>query len=55
MFFECGSLSNLNPLQNWNVSNGSNFEKMFSGCHRLSDLSPLQNWKISKDKLKFIK
>ena len=48
MFFECGSLSNLNPLQNWNVSNGVNFSCMFFGCQLLINIYDLENWNVSK-------
>ena len=30
IFVGCLSLSNLKPIQNWNVSNGTNFSNMFS-------------------------
>ena len=47
MFYECKSLSDIKPLQNWNVSNGTNFSHMFSGCSSsLSDINPLQNWNV---------
>ncbi len=48
MFNGCKSLSDIKPLQNWNVSNGNNFSDMFSECKSLSDIKPLQNWNISK-------
>ena len=37
----------IKPLENWNVSNGNNFESMFSGCSSLSDIKPLKNWNVS--------
>ena len=37
----------LNPIKNWNVSNGNNFRSMFCGCSSLSDIKPLQNWNVS--------
>ena len=47
MFSWCESLSDIKPLQNWNVSNGNNFSGMFCGCSSLSDIKPLENWNIS--------
>ena len=41
MFDYCNSLSDINALQNWNVSNGENFEGMFDSCHSLSDINAL--------------
>ena len=49
MLYGCLSLSDIKPLQNWNVSNGNNFYCMFYGCSSLSDIKPLQNWKYFKD------
>ena len=37
MFFGCKSLSDIKPLQNWNVSNGYNFAYMFNEWESLSD------------------
>jgi len=36
-------------LESWNVSNGTNFEKMFSGCG-FSDLKPIKNWNVANGK-----
>ena len=47
MFFGCSSLSNLKPIENWNVSNGIDFSFMFSECSSLSDLKPIENWNVS--------
>ena len=44
MFRECKSLSDIKSLKKWNVSNGNNFEDMFSGCHSLLDRTSIQNW-----------
>ena len=55
MFCGCSSLSNLEGLENWNVSNGINFERMFDGCSSLLNLKELKNWNVSKgEKLKKI-
>ena len=43
MFYGCISLSDVNPLRYWNVSNGENFSFMFSECSSLSDIIPLKN------------
>ena len=48
MFCGCSSLSDIKALENWNVSNGNNFQSMFYGCSSLSDIKALKNWKISK-------
>ena len=50
MFFGCSLLSDITPLQNWDVSKANNFQSMFSGCSSLSDLKPLQYWEVSKVK-----
>ena len=47
MFCKCHILSDINELQNWNVSNANNFEGMFSGCSSLSDINGLLNWNES--------
>jgi hypothetical protein len=41
MFCGWSSLSYIKPLENWNVSNGNNFESMFGRCSSLSDIKPL--------------
>ena len=48
MFYGCSSLSDIKVLQNWNVSNGNNFECMFYECSSLSDVTILKNWKYFK-------
>ena len=40
-------LKDINPLKNWNVSNGTNFSGMFIGCSLLNDIKPLENWNVS--------
>ena len=55
MFSECSSLSDLKPIQNWNVSNGNNFSHIFFKCSSLSDLKPIQNWNVPKYNLNDIK
>ena len=47
MFHGCSSLSNIKPLEKWNVSNGTNFSGMFRGCSSLSDIKSLENWNVS--------
>ena len=46
MFYSCQSLQDLNGLQNWNVSNGTDFKNMFYACESLQDLNRLQNWNV---------
>jgi hypothetical protein len=48
MFNGCVSLSDITPLQNWNVSNGNNFHQMFSGCSTFLDIEPLNGWNVSE-------
>ena len=45
MFCECSSLSDIKPLENWNVSNGNIFDNMFKECSSLLDITPFKNWK----------
>ena len=47
MFWGCSSLNDIKPLENWNVSNGTNFEGMFYGCSSLKDIKTLENWNVS--------
>ena len=47
-FCKCESLENLNVLNYWDVSNGTDFEYMFSECKFLKDISGLSNWNVSK-------
>ena len=49
MFGDCSSLSDIKPLENWNVSNGTNFEGMFYKCSSLNNIKPLENWKLSEN------
>ena len=55
MFNECSRLSDIKTLENWNVSNNSDFVGMFISCNNLLDLSPLENWRVSIEKLKDLK
>ena len=48
LFSFCKSLSDIKPLENWNVSNGNNFSFMFAECPKLSDIKPLEKWNVSK-------
>ena len=45
MFSSCSSLSDIKPLEKWNVSNCTNFSLMFSGCSIQIYMSQLENWK----------
>jgi len=47
MFYGCKSLSNIKPLENWNVGNGNKFSYMFGNCTSMSDIKPLENWDVS--------
>jgi len=55
MFFSCFALKNIKPLENWNVSKGTNFSKMFTNCSSLKDIKPTKKWKISQSLLNDIK
>ena len=46
MFPGCDSLTNIKPLENWDVSNGTNFAYMFSGLISLKDIKILEKWNI---------
>ena len=46
MFFLCDSLSDLKPLENWNVSNATNLKGMFARCTSLKNRLSLKKWKI---------
>ena len=48
MFYCCSSLSNIKPLENWNVSNGTDFSGMFCDCRALSDIKSLENLECIK-------
>ena len=52
MFAGCPSLNDIKALENWNVSNGTNFSEMFYGCSSLNDIKPLENWKLSENNFK---
>ena len=43
------SLSDISPLEYWDVSYAHNFEGMFWGCKNLSDISPLKDWNINDE------
>jgi hypothetical protein len=45
--FQGLKISTINPLKNWNVSNGKQFNYMFSNCQQLVDIKALKNWNIS--------
>ena len=47
MFSKCSSLSDIKPLENWNVSNGINFQNMFGKCPLIKDFTPLKKWNTS--------
>ena len=50
MFYECRCLTDISLLKNWNVSNGNNFQSMFSGCANLTNIKPLEKWNVSNTK-----
>ena len=51
MFKECSLLSDIKPLEKWDVSNGTNFNDMFYNCPSLDELTPLKKWYISNPKI----
>ena len=48
----CPDLTDVEPIQNWNVSKGNNFKSMFLGCSAFLDISSLKIWNISKSNAK---
>ena len=46
MFRYC-EIKDIKSLENWNVSNGVNFEGIFFNCLSLNDIKPLENWNVS--------
>ena len=44
MFAGCSLLSDIKPLEKWNVSNCKNFSGMFGECSLLSDIKSLEKW-----------
>ena len=49
MFSECKSLNDIKPLENWNVSNGTDFLDMFSNCSSLNSSKPLEKWNLKEN------
>ena len=50
MFSTCTNLTDISPLQNWNISNVKHIWGMFKHCEKLTDISPLYNWDTSQVK-----
>ena len=50
MFYSCRSLQDISALEDWNVSNGTDFSYMFSFCTALQDISALKSWNVSNGK-----
>ena len=48
MFSKCSLLSDIKPLENWNVSNDTDFCGMFYCCKSLLDVKSLEKWNVSK-------
>ena len=46
MFNGCSNLTDLTPLESWNVSNVTNMSGMFYNCSKLTDLTGLANWNV---------
>ncbi len=49
MFEGCHLLSDLQPIENWNVSNGEVFNHMFNNCKSLKNRNVLKKWKFKND------
>ena len=47
MFYQCETLTNLDFLSNFNVSNHTIFSEMFEGCTNLTDITALRTWDMS--------
>ena len=50
MFKYCSSLSNIKPLENWDISNGESFKYMFSCYKSLLGKKSLKCWNFSKER-----
>jgi surface protein len=46
VFTNCNNVTDITPLENWNVSTMENFDKFFN-AYNLGNLSPLNNWDVS--------
>ena len=46
MFKSCFNIPSLEPLRNWDVSNGTNFEEIFKDCNNVNPSEELSNWGI---------
>ena len=46
MFYGC-TLSDINPLEDWNVSKGNKFSYMFGECSELVNIKGLEKWNVS--------
>ena len=46
MFNGCSLLSDIKPIENWNVSNGTDFRSIFNDCLLLSNIKPLEKLKL---------
>ena len=47
MFYGCSLLSDIKPLEKWNVSNCTSFSSMFYSCSLLSNIKSLEKWNVS--------
>ena len=47
MFYNCGSLTSLDPLEKWNVGSVTDMSSMFNTCGSLTSLDPLKDWDVS--------
>ncbi len=48
MFYCCKALSDVKPLEKWNVSKSANFTLMFSSCKKSLNLKELEKWDLPK-------
>lgn len=47
LFYDCSDLTDLTALADWDVSNVTSMDFMFSYCSSLTDLAALANWNVS--------
>ena len=47
MFYGCTSLTNIDGLANWDVSNVPNFNCLFVNCNSLTNVDALASWDVS--------
>jgi|GEM_PF-2923356 len=47
IFSGCSSLTSISGVENWDVSNATDFTEFMENCSKVTDYSPLKDWKTS--------